>query len=301
MPDPNGFSATTAAPAPAGGAAQPTWTHAYLELYDPPVQPRSLKAGASLGKIEFQFNPKELTVSKSAKWERGSQKNNKKSDVPQYGGPEPSKLTLEMFLDASAKQDATVVTTVEKLFSCCVPTDASHEANKGSPPWVVFHWGGMRSFTGYIKSVSAKYTLFSAGGTAIRAIATVNLEEMPGGTVPQNPTSGALSARSSHTVVSGDTLASIAWREYGDPTLWRVIAEANEIDDPTRVRTGTELLLPAPEELDSAGAGRGTTPAWVGPASTGPASTAPARVDPGSTDPAWLHPAGRSGAAGVGH
>lgn len=251
MSEPNGFSVAAAA-SKASGAAHPTLTHAYLELHHPPVQPKSMKAGPAFDKIAFQFNPKELTLSKAAKWERGSQKNNKKSDVPQYGGPEPSKLSLEMFLDASAKQDSAVVTTVEKLFTCCVPTDASHEAKKGSPPWVVFHWGGLRSFTAYIKSVSVKYTLFSAGGTPIRAIATVNLEEMPGGQTGQNPTSGALSARSSHTVVSGDTLPSIAWREYGDPTLWRVIAEANEIDDPLRVRAGTELMLPAPDELDGA-------------------------------------------------
>jgi len=251
--EPNGFSVAAATPSASGGAAQPTWTHAYLEMHNPPVQPRSLKAGAPMGKIKFQFNPKELTISKSAKWERGSQKNNKKSDVPQYGGPEPSKLSLEMFLDASATQDTSVVTTVEQLFTCCVPTDASHDAKKGNPPWVVFHWGGLRSFTAYIKSVSVKYTMFSAGGTPIRAVATVNLEEMPGGQTGQNPTSGALSARSSHIVVSGDTLASIAWQEYGDPTLWRVIAEANEIDDPMRVRAGTELLLPAPDELDAVG------------------------------------------------
>jgi nucleoid-associated protein YgaU len=249
MSSPNGFTAAAVAPSTNGAGARPTLQHAVLDLRDPPVGKTSLQPGASRGQIEFQFNPKELTIAKSAKWERNAQKGSKKSAVPQYGGPEPSKLTLEMFLDASAKQDDAVVKTVEKLFQCCVPTDESHQKKMGTPPWVVFRWGGITSFTAYVKSVSVKYTLFTAAGVPIRGIATVNLEEIAGEQSGQNPTSGALAARAVHTVVSGDTLQSIAYREYGDPTVWRAIAEANDIDDPMRLRIGSTLLVPASEEL----------------------------------------------------
>jgi nucleoid-associated protein YgaU len=78
------------------------------------------------------------------------------------------------------------------------------------------------------------------------------MEEMGGETSGQNPTSGALAARSVRTVVSGDSLPSMAYREYGDPTLWRALAEANEIDDPMRLPVGVTLLVPALEELDGA-------------------------------------------------
>ncbi|WP_143589272.1 LysM peptidoglycan-binding domain-containing protein, partial [Streptomyces angustmyceticus] len=64
---------------------------------------------------------------------------------------------------------------------------------------------------------------------------------------------GALSARRIHRTVAGDSLASLAWREYGDATRWRLIAEANEIDDPMRLRPGTELLLPAADEAPPEG------------------------------------------------
>ncbi|MGW7310516.1 peptidase M23, partial [Streptomyces sp. NPDC054835] len=40
--------------------------------------------------------------------------------------------------------------------------------------------------------------------------------------------------------------------EYGDATRWRVIAEANGIDDPMRLSPGTELLLPSAAELPAA-------------------------------------------------
>lgn len=243
---PIGFKASAATAGGASGAD--SLQHAKLDVREPPPK-GSMKPGGSMGMIDFQFNPKELTVSKSAEWKRDAQKGGKTSAVPQFKGAQPSKLTLEMFLDATEKQDAAVVETVEKLFKCCVPTDDTHNKNVGSPPWVVFLWGGLTSFTAYVASVSVKYTLFTPGGMPIRGTATVNLEEIAGVQGGQNPTSGALAARTVHTVVSGDTLASIAWREYGDPNMWRAVAEANGIDDPMRLRAGTALLVPAAEEL----------------------------------------------------
>ena len=49
--------------------------------------------------------------------------------------------------------------------------------------------------------------------------------------------------------MAGDSLASVAFAEYGDPTAWRALAAFNDIDDPLRVPTGSLLLLPTPEEL----------------------------------------------------
>ena len=246
---PIAMSAAAAAPTSTDAGGRPKLEHAFLELRDPPVDQGSMQPGPRRGRIDFQFNPKELTLSKSAKWSRKAQKGSKKSDVPQFTGSEPSKLALEMFLDATDTQDDRVVKTVEQLFACCVPTDESHQKKKGSPPWVVFHWGGLTSFTAFVSSVSVKYTLFTPGGLPIRATATVNIEEIAGEQQGQNPTSGGLAARSVHTVVAGDTLQSIAWREYGDPSFWRVIAERNGIDDPMRLPAGTALLVPAAEEL----------------------------------------------------
>jgi nucleoid-associated protein YgaU len=249
MSAPVALAAAAAAPSTQAAGGRPKLEHAFLELRDPPVDRKSMQPGPPRGRIEFQFNPKELSLSKSAKWNRQSQKGSKKSDVPQFTGADPSKLSLEMFLDASDTQDDRVVKTVEQLFACCVPTDESHQKKKGSPPWVIFHWGALTSFTAYVSSVTVKYTLFTAGGMPIRGTATVNIEEIAGEQKGQNPTSGGLAARTVHTVVAGDSLPSIAWREYGDPTLWRPIAERNGIDDPMRLPAGTALLIPAAEEL----------------------------------------------------
>jgi nucleoid-associated protein YgaU len=45
-------------------------------------------------------------------------------------------------------------------------------------------------------------------------------------------------------VRDGDTLQSIAFAHYRDPTRWRRIAEANAIDDPMRLRRGASLTIP---------------------------------------------------------
>lgn len=256
----NGFThsggGTPGAPSPSGDGSRPQVQKAALMIYDSVPTTGGRKLAGQRGSVEFQFNPKEVTLAKSAKWKRDAERNAKKSAAPQFQGAEPCKLSLEMFLDATGTHDGSVVATVEKLFDCCVPTAASQTDNKAVPPLVTFVWGSITSFPAFISSVSAKYTLFSADGTPIRAICTVQLEEMPGENGKQNPTSGSLAVRRVHTVIVGDSLASVAYATYGDPTLWRALADFNDIDDPLRVPIGTVLLLPTRAELsEPAGSG----------------------------------------------
>lgn len=236
---------------PQGNSARPQLARAVLIVYD--LQPASNGTDAKIGgkrdEITFQFNPKEVTIQKSAKWERKPATGAKKASPPQFTGSEPCKLTLEMFFDATGTHDASVVTTVEKLFSCCVPTPDSANKSKPSPPLVALQWGQITSFVAFVTSVSAKYTLFSSTGIPIRALCSVSLEEMPVDAGKQNPTSGAIAVRRAHSMVEGDSLASVAYSEYGDPTLWRALAAYNRIDDPLRVRPGTQLLLPPTGDL----------------------------------------------------
>ncbi|MEN8582294.1 hypothetical protein ABFP37_06270 [Burkholderia sp. RS01] len=260
VPAPAKGAAGAASPAAAAAAAGTSGrggeealklSHAYLELFEPSKDGSLDKPGPQFGRIDFQFNPKELTMGKSASWARQTAKANGKAGAPQYKGPMPSKLALEMFFDASGKQDDAVVQRVEKLFACCAPTDASLKQNKGSPPWVLFRWGKLTGFLAYVSSVQVKYTLFTAAGLPVRATCTVTLEEISGDPPKQNPSSGGLVPRRLHVLVEGDTLAGIAYREYGDASLWRAVAAANGIDDPMRLRPGNSVMLPAVDELPS--------------------------------------------------
>jgi nucleoid-associated protein YgaU len=255
MAAPNTFTAA-GAPSAAGDGAPPHLAHAFLQLREPPKDGAMASPGPERGRIDFQFNPRELSLSKSAKWKREAQRNARKSGVPEFTGADPVKLTMEMFFDATDTMDAGVVRRVETLFTCCVPTEETRQSKKASPPWVIFHWGDLVGFPSVVTSVNARYTLFTPGGTPVRAVCTVTLEEITGEQPGQNPTSGALAARDTHVVAAGDTLESVAYRAYGDPGLWRAVAEANGIDDPMRLPPGSVLLVPAMEELPIGG-GRG--------------------------------------------
>lgn len=234
-----------------GGESRAQLERARLVIYElqPSPDGTTAKVGPEQGQITFQFNPKEISIQKSAKWERKPSTGAKKAGPPEFTGADPCKMTLEMFLDATATHDTSVVTTVETLFTCCAPTDKSAGKDEPSPPLVALQWGKVTTFAAFITSVSAKYTLFSSDGTPIRALCQVSLEEMPVEPWRQNPTSGGQSVRRAHRLVDGDTLASVAYAEYGDPTLWRRVAAFNGIDDPLRLRQGSRLLLPTLAEL----------------------------------------------------
>lgn len=47
-----------------------------------------------------------------------------------------------------------------------------------------------------------------------------------------------------YVVQSGDSLASIAQEVYGDPTLWRQIAQANDLSEPYALTVGDTLDIP---------------------------------------------------------
>ena len=47
-----------------------------------------------------------------------------------------------------------------------------------------------------------------------------------------------------YVVVEGDTLTSIAEEQLGSAAKWKLIAQANGIDDPRSLRAGQKLKLP---------------------------------------------------------
>jgi hypothetical protein len=225
---------------------------ATLNVHFPPsgdsAQPGGLKK-----RIKLQFNPNSLDLSGSSTWKYTPTPAERAGGKQEFTGPNPRSLSLEIFLDCSDEPGSgDVREAVDALFQC-LEVEPSSRPLRSSPPWVRFEWGTFRTvgFVAYMRDVSASYTLFASNGEPIRATCRLSLEEIPQQTPGQNPTSGALTARRVHRVVAGDSLLALAWREYGDATAWRPIAELNGIDDPMRLRPGRELLLPAPEEIDA--------------------------------------------------
>jgi phage tail protein X len=225
---------------------------ATLAIHEPPIG-LLMAVGEKIKDVDFQFNPNQLVLSKSAQWTTRMAPKFRFAAIPQFNGAEPYTMQMQIFLDSSMTPNGTTVQDeVEALLSCCEVTLASIAADQPCTPWVFFQWGSFStaSFIAYVQSVQASYTLFNPSGTPIRATCDVTITQIPFLTQGQNPTSGALEGSRSHRVVAGDTLQSLAWREYGDATAWRAIARANDIDDPMRLPVGAELLIPASSRRD---------------------------------------------------
>jgi hypothetical protein len=200
--------------------------------------------------LTFKFNPTEYSISKSANWRRSDAQDADDAGPVQWGGTQPRTMSLTIHLDESESASGSVLSDAQMLFDCCSPTTESIRDNKPSGPYVLFGWGSTTTFSAFVKSVNVQYTMFRADGIPFRAVANLEIEEVEVAKKKQNPTSGALGASRTHTVVAGETLPLIAYAEYRDPALWRLIADANAVDDPFRLRAGTQLLLPAGDQAD---------------------------------------------------
>ncbi|MER5434626.1 tail protein X [Streptomyces sp. NPDC002588] len=235
------------------GGAGKSLVRATLAIHEPPVG-TSTTPGGLIKSFGFDFNPSQLQLGRRAQWKVTPTAAVRDGSKPEFMGPEPRQMTVEIFLDTSDEPGSnSVLKKVESLLECCEVTTKSIAAEQPSPPWVVFQWGSFSTarFTAYVSSIDVTYSLFGTTGVPIRATCQVSLHEIPSKTQGQNPTSGALTAQRVHRVVAGDSLQSLAWREYGDTAAWRNIAEANGIDDPTRLPTGIELVLPSAGEVGS--------------------------------------------------
>jgi Contractile injection system tube protein/LysM domain len=203
--------------------------------------------GAEDKRVTFSYNPKEFAYTKTASWERKAARGAKKAPPLEFKGTQPTSYTLEVFLDGYEK-GRDVSKDIDTLTSCCVPMSETISSKKPSPPYVLFGWGSKAPIKAYVKSVAVKETMFNQSGVALRAICTVTMEEIAAETPKQNPTSGAKTAMRSHQVIDGDTLPSIAYKEYGQADVWRTLAEANGLDDPLRLPVGSRLLVPEFDE-----------------------------------------------------
>ncbi|HEY7023472.1 MAG TPA: hypothetical protein VH371_00780 [Candidatus Limnocylindrales bacterium] len=201
--------------------------------------------------LRFKYNPEQYTVEKSAEWTRPRAPGAESTPEPDYTTTNPTRLTMEIFFDAFEELAGDVSKDVDTLLTWTKPTPVSRATGTPQPPLLMFQWGSssaLSGFRGFLKSVSARYTLFRIDGTPIRATCNITLEEVPQETPRQNPTSGTRPGMRVHVLTEGETLHSVAWAEYRQARYWRGLAAFNGIDDPLRLEPGTSLLLPTPRE-----------------------------------------------------
>lgn len=201
--------------------------------------------------IECAFNPQNYTISKTNIW---NFKPTTGVDLPdgEFGGGLPRRTTLSLLLDVSLlAADQSVKDTANKLLKMMETGGGGGGGGGSVPPFVTFRWGSVDLPKSVPVSLTIQHVLFHPNGEPIRAIVDLELAQAEKASTAssgstsqgQNPTTRAGEQRV-HRVRDGDSLPSIAYAAYGDPTRWRLIAEANDIDDPLALRRGAELTIP---------------------------------------------------------
>jgi nucleoid-associated protein YgaU len=96
-----------------------------------------------------------------------------------------------------------------------------------------------------LQQLEQQFTLFTEQGVPVRAkLSCTFMEWRTNEKDLEKQATQSSDIAKMHVVKLGDTLSSIAAREYLDPGLWRPIAIENGIDDPRLLKPGTLLLVP---------------------------------------------------------
>ena len=237
-------------------------TKAKLNVYKPMVpapgapDPTVRASGGPEKSYEFDYNPETLKF--ESKLETHETGNAAAGGATQPGAAKPATTEFDLMysifevgdLLAPKLQFNDLTKLKNELLALTQPHKSTlDQAGKPPhPPLVDFSWGNLITDPALVTAVNVVYTHMLPDGTPVRMTAKISLQATVKEKQKTNPTSGARTNRKTHTLLAGESLASVAYAEFNDAALWRAIAEENEIDDPMRLVAGSVLLLPSFEE-----------------------------------------------------
>jgi hypothetical protein len=187
--------------------------------------------------IRVMFNPEEYTLTRQATW-ADARVPGLESPLVQFINGGIDTLSMNLFFDTT--EDNRDVRLHIDLLTKLLELDPKNDA----PPVILFVWGSL-TFPCVIEALSRNFTMFDSKGIPLRATVTVTfrgsnpLELL----IAKNPFR-SLDHERKHIVKAGETLSQIAWQEYQDASLWRLIAQENKIDNPRKLQAGQVLLVP---------------------------------------------------------
>jgi len=195
--------------------------------------------------VSCLFNPSEYTFAKSNQWDP-IKIMGENVPLPKFisGGA----MTLKMSLFFDTTEDQTDVRDYTEKLVELMKVDSrlrDSRTRKSRPPRCMFSWGRTWGFKAILTEMSQRFTYFKDDGTPLRATVDVTFAQVESeGTYPaQNPTTEGDPGRRTRVVHPGDRLDWLAYEEYGDSSLWRLIAEANGMDNPAQLTPGQRLII----------------------------------------------------------
>lgn len=207
-----------------------------------------LKRKDNGAEVHFLFNPKEFSVEKSNQFAEVNIPG-LSSPLLQFVRGNAKTISMDLFFDTYEKKE-----DVRNYTDQITGWEAGEkkglmdiDSELHAPPICIFKWGKF-SFQCIIERVTKKFTMFLPKGIPVRATLTVTLKEYTEVDIQIrriDTHSADLTKR--WIVIQGDSLWSIAAKEYGDPKEWRLIAKKNKIDNPRILHPGQELEIPIKE------------------------------------------------------
>ncbi len=201
------------------------------------VQPLDEKGNHKGEPVKVLFNPTEYSIEKSNQFQStaipGLQ-----VPVTSFVSGNAATLNMDLFFDSYEK--GTDVRNYSGKLTAMLDIDRGLHA----PPVCKFIWGKLE-FKAVLERVNQRFTMFLDSGIPVRATLSVTFREYKTITEQLQSPPRQSADRTKHRVVKqGDSLWLLADREYGDPGLWRMIAEANNINNPRLLEAGREIIIP---------------------------------------------------------
>lgn len=185
--------------------------------------------------LPVMFNPEEYSLDTGNNFSEVGIPGLAKSPI-QYVRGNLRTLKMELFFDTYERQSDVRAETRR------ITGLLDKNQNTQAPPVLLFTWGSLQ-FKCVLESAAQRFIMFLNNGTPVRARLTVTFKEFEQIQVEiqQGLFIGPPTVRN---LVEGDRLEKMAYEYLGDPSAWREIAIANNLDDPLHLSPGLALVIP---------------------------------------------------------
>jgi len=185
--------------------------------------------------IHVMFNPDKYSIRKSNTF---ASHNIPGTNYPQiqFVSGDSETMSVELFFDTYTYEGGK---DVRKEYTDKIANLLQIDEHLHAPPVCTFLWGEY-SFTGIIENLERNFTMFNEEGRPVRETMTLSLKQYK----KHKQIRSSPDRTKRHTIKESDNLWLLAAKEYGDPSKWKIIASANNIDDPLSLKPGESLVIP---------------------------------------------------------